>query len=192
MTVRLVLLACSSAAALTLTQEKHLAKPNVRSLTASAAATRSGPRSSAPQPQSARQLGCRCTLALSPSPDDLAGCVSPPLRARQTAANRSNASALLLPPTRLPLRSATSNVVAAGLNTFPHDKYIAVAMIGWAVGKLSAVMGGVEATKRFASLNCIPLTLWLLTSFRGGAPFTTSIMPAVLLAGYVYAGFIED
>ena len=37
MTIRipqlLVLLACSSAAALTLTQEKHLAKPNVRSLT---------------------------------------------------------------------------------------------------------------------------------------------------------------
>ena len=115
---------------------------------------------------------------------------SPPLRARQTAANRSNASALLLPRVCLSA-PPRATCVAAGLNTFPHDKYIAVAMIGWAVGKLSAVMGGVEATKRFASLNCIPLTLWLLTNFRGGAPFTTSIMPAVLLAGYVYAGFIE-
>jgi len=79
-----------------------------------------------------------------------------------------------------------------GLNKFPHDKYIALCMIGWAVGKISAVMEGPEATKRFASLNCIPLALWLWTNFRGGAALTTSILPALLFGGYVYAAFIED
>ncbi|EOD22991.1 hypothetical protein EMIHUDRAFT_195492 [Emiliania huxleyi CCMP1516] len=156
MTIRipqlLVLLACSSAAALTLTQEKHLAKPNVRSLTR--------------------------------------------LRGGDTIGTAVvGASAAIGAATGVSMYLGTESItkmIWLGLNTFPHDKYIAVAMIGWAVGKLSAVMGGVEAAKRFASLNCIPLTLWLLTNFRGGAPFTTSIMPAVLLAGYVYAGFIED
>ena len=79
-----------------------------------------------------------------------------------------------------------------GLNKFPHDKYIALAMIGWAMGKFAAVKQGGDAVKSFAQLNCIPLVLWLVTNFRGGAALTTSLMPAALLAGYIYTGFIED
>ena len=78
-----------------------------------------------------------------------------------------------------------------GLNKFPHDKYIGMCMIGWAVGKIAAVKEGEDAVKSFAQLNCIPLILWLVTNFRGGAALTTSIMPAALLFGYIYAGFIE-
>ena len=79
-----------------------------------------------------------------------------------------------------------------GLNKFPHDQYIAVAMIGWAVGMLSAVRAGQEATRAFAQLNTIPLFLWLLTNFKTGAALTTSIIPSLLFAAYVYAGFVEE
>ena len=107
--------------------------------------------------------------------------------------------------------------MTVGLNKFPHDKYIAMCMIGWAVGKLAAVNQGADAVKvrrvplrcdvwashasrlcvfrvwqSFARLNCIPLVLWLVTNFRGGAALTTSILPAALLGGYFYAAFIED
>lgn len=78
-----------------------------------------------------------------------------------------------------------------GLNNFPHNKYIAVAMIGWAVGKIAAVMEGEAATKHYASLNCIPLALWLATNFMNGAAPTTSIIPTILFGAYVYTGFIE-
>merc|ERR1719506_342212 len=74
-----------------------------------------------------------------------------------------------------------------GLNKFPHDKYIAVAMIGWAIGKISAVRAGDEDTKSFAQLNTIPLALWLVANVQKGAAVTTSILPAALLAAYVYA-----
>ena len=64
--------------------------------------------------------------------------------------------------------------------------------IGWAVGKLSAVRAGEEATRAFAQLNTIPLFLWLLTNFKTGAALTTSIIPSLLFAAYVYAGFVEE
>ena len=79
-----------------------------------------------------------------------------------------------------------------GLNKFPHDKYIGMAMIGWSVGKLSAVMSGPEATTSFARLNCIPLFLWLLANFQTKAAITTSILPAILFAAYIFAGFIDS
>ena len=85
-----------------------------------------------------------------------------------------------------------TKVLWLGLNEFPHDPYIAIAMIGWAIGKLNAVMAGPESTRRFAQLNCIPLMLWLATNFKGGAKLTTSIIPAALFAAYVYAGYIEQ
>ena len=84
-----------------------------------------------------------------------------------------------------------TKILWLGLNKFPHDKYIGMAMIGWAVGKIAAVREGPEATKKYAQLNTIPLLLWLITNFRGSAPITTSIIPTLLFGGYVYAGFIE-
>merc|ERR1719506_490655 len=48
-----------------------------------------------------------------------------------------------------------TKILWLGLNEFPHDPYIGMAMIGWAVGKLNAVMAGPESTKRFAQLNTI-------------------------------------
>ena len=86
---------------------------------------------------------------------------------------------------------SVTKILWLGLNKFPHDKYIAMCMIGWAVGKLAAVKEGPDATKNYAQLNCLPLALWLLTNFRGGAAVTTSILPGILLAGYIYAGFVE-
>ena len=84
-----------------------------------------------------------------------------------------------------------TKILWLGLNKFPHDKYIGMAMIGWAMGKIAAVREGPEATKHYAQLNCIPLLLWLITNFRGSAPLTTSIIPFLLFSGYVYTGFIE-
>ena len=84
-----------------------------------------------------------------------------------------------------------TKILWLGLNKFPHDKYIGMAMIGWAMGKIAAVREGPEATKHYVQLNCIPLLLWLITNFRGSAPLTTSIIPFLLFSGYVYTGFIE-
>lgn len=86
----------------------------------------------------------------------------------------------------------TAQILWLGLNDFPHDPYIGMAMIGWAVGKLNAVMAGPESTKRFAQLNTIPLLLWLVTNFRSTtAKLKTSIIPGLLFAAYLYAGYIE-
>ena len=85
-----------------------------------------------------------------------------------------------------------TKMIWLGLNKFPHDKYIGMCMIGWAVGKLNAVLSGPEATKSFAQLNTIPLALWLLANIQGGKALTTSIIPGILFAAYVYAGFIEE
>jgi len=78
-----------------------------------------------------------------------------------------------------------------GLNKFPHDKYIGMAMIGWAIGKVHALMEGPESTKNYLKLNCIPLAVWLFTNLSKSAPITTSIIPLILFALHVYAGFIE-
>ena len=79
-----------------------------------------------------------------------------------------------------------------GLNHFPHDKYIAVAMLGWTVGKLAALRAGPEATKTYCQLNSLVLAMWLITNFIENKELSTSILPAVLLGAYVYAGFVED
>ena len=80
----------------------------------------------------------------------------------------------------------------SGLNHFPHDKYVAIAMLGWAVGKAAALRSGPEATKTYAQLNSVVLGLWLVTNLVTGAPLSTSIIPSLLLGAYLFAGLVNE
>lgn len=77
------------------------------------------------------------------------------------------------------------------LNEWPADKMLGSACIGWGIGKWCAVRNGSEAVKSYCQLNCIPMTLMILAAISGGAPLKSHLLPATLLAAYVYVGFLE-
>ena len=79
-----------------------------------------------------------------------------------------------------------------GLNEFGTDKVAAVAMIGWAVGKFTAARAGSDSAKSFAQLNVLPLLLWTIAQFTEGNGLTSAIFPALLLAAYIYTGFVAE
>lgn len=85
-----------------------------------------------------------------------------------------------------------TDLVWLGLNRFPHDKHIAVAMMGWMVGKLAALRAGPEATRTYCQLNTLVLAMWIVTNYVEKKDPTTSILPAVLFGAYLYAGFVEE
>ena len=68
----------------------------------------------------------------------------------------------------------------------------AVAMIGWAVGKFTAARAGSDSAKSFAQLNVLPLLLWTIAQFTEGNGLTSAIFPALLLAAYIYTGFVAE
>tara|TARA_B100000795_G_C22640020_1_gene376101 strand:- start:281 stop:724 length:444 start_codon:yes stop_codon:yes gene_type:complete len=89
-------------------------------------------------------------------------------------------------------KESVTKMLWLGLNDFGTDKVAAVAMIGWAVGKLSAARAGSDAAKSFVQLNVLPLLLWTIAQFTEGNALTAAIFPGLLTAAYIYTGFIAE
>ena len=89
-------------------------------------------------------------------------------------------------------KESVTKTMWLGLNEFGTDKVAAVAMIGWAVGKLTAARAGSDTAKSFAQLNVLPLLLWTIAQFTEGNALTSAIFPALLTAAYIYTGFIAE
>ena len=87
-------------------------------------------------------------------------------------------------------KESVTKTMWLGLNEFGTDKVAAVAMIGWAVGKFTAA--GSDSAKSFAQLNVLPLLLWTIAQFTEGNGLTSAIFPALLLAAYIYTGFVAE
>ena len=62
-------------------------------------------------------------------------------------------------------------------------------MLGWSVGKYTAIKGGTATTKEFCSLNCIPMLFIILSSQVAGS----WDLPIWVVFGalYAYFGYIE-
>ena len=75
------------------------------------------------------------------------------------------------------------------LNEWPADKVLGSAVIGWGIGKWIAVQN--DAAKSYCQLNCIPMILMIAAGLTGGAPMKSNLLPATLLAAYIYVGFVE-
>ena len=89
-------------------------------------------------------------------------------------------------------KESVTKTMWLGLNEFGTDKTAAVAMIGWAVGKFTAARAGSDSAKSFAQLNVLPLLLWTIAQFTEGNGLTSAIFPALLLAAYIYTGFVAE
>ena len=89
-------------------------------------------------------------------------------------------------------KESVTKTMWLGLNEFGTDKVAAVAMIGWAVGKFTAARAGSDSAKSFAQLNVLPLLLWTIAQFTEGNGLTSAIFPALLLAAYIYTGFVAE
>ena len=87
-------------------------------------------------------------------------------------------------------KESVTKTMWLGLNEFGTDKVAAVAMIGWAVGKFTAA--GSDSAKSFAQLNVLPLLLWTIAQFTEGNGLTSAIFPVLLLAAYIYTGFVAE
>jgi hypothetical protein len=88
--------------------------------------------------------------------------------------------------------TSVTNALWLGLHHFPHDKYIGMALCGWAAGKVAALLSGPEATRTYAQVNSFVLALWLITNLVLDAPPKTYILPAAFFVGDVYAGYFEE
>lgn len=87
---------------------------------------------------------------------------------------------------------SVTNVLWLGLHHFPHDKYVAMALLGWTAGKVAALASGPEATRTYAGINSVVLAVWLITNLVEDAPAKTYILPAAFFGANVYAGFFDD
>jgi len=86
-------------------------------------------------------------------------------------------------------KSDTANALGFGLFEVIDDPRYGIAMLGWGMGKLAALMAGGDAIPAFLKLNLIPMVLWLVTNAINGAPMKEYAMPIIFGALYSWVVF---
>jgi len=86
-------------------------------------------------------------------------------------------------------KSDTANLLGFGLVEVIDDPRYGIAVLGWGMGKLAALMAGGDAIPAYLKLNLIPMALWLVTNAINGAAMKEYVMPLVFGALYSWVVF---
>ena len=86
-------------------------------------------------------------------------------------------------------KSDVANTFMMGMGEVIDDPRYGIAMLGWGMGKVAALMAGGDAIPAFLKLNLIPMVAWLALNVKNGAAMKEYVMPLVFGALYAWVVF---